>query len=207
MLEIDIEDVRSLDRSLVEAIEAVVINVQRCVGTILQSMNPPRLEIAVAHRNRVVEGRHGRQVGGQHRSHRLTFRRLEHVTLYLSLISRRRIQIETKASMEVMPAIRCPSWDCADRRLRIRVPAEGAPGCGGPGLSSVLSQASTFLRTRLCDDEPALCGLRTHGDDVDHAIHRVGAPSRATGPSDDFDSLDVFERHTDLVPVDAGKSR
>jgi hypothetical protein len=55
MLEIDVENVRSLDYRLIQAFDVVVIYVQRQIGAAPQRVAPARLEIAAADRNRVVE--------------------------------------------------------------------------------------------------------------------------------------------------------
>jgi hypothetical protein len=45
------------------------------------------------------------------------------------------------------------------------------------------------------------------GDDVDHAIDRIGAPHHGAGAANDLDPLDVVERHRVEFPDDAGKQR
>jgi hypothetical protein len=45
------------------------------------------------------------------------------------------------------------------------------------------------------------------GDDVDHAIDRIGAPHHGAGAADDLDALDVLERHRVEFPDHAGKQR
>ena len=44
-------------------------------------------------------------------------------------------------------------------------------------------------------------------DDVDDAVHRVGAPQRGPGSADDFNPVDVPEGHILHVPEDAGVER
>src|SRR2546427_4455567 len=44
-------------------------------------------------------------------------------------------------------------------------------------------------------------------DDVDDAVHRVGAPQRGPGSADDFHPVDVPEGHILHVPEDAGVER
>src|ERR1035437_5623764 len=41
------------------------------------------------------------------------------------------------------------------------------------------------------------------GYDVDHAVHRVGPPYGAAWPPNDLDTLDVFERNLDHIPIGA----
>jgi hypothetical protein len=45
------------------------------------------------------------------------------------------------------------------------------------------------------------------GDDVDHAVHRVGAPQRAAGATDDLDAIHILQGHVLHVPEDAGVER
>jgi len=45
------------------------------------------------------------------------------------------------------------------------------------------------------------------GEDVDHAVDRVGAPQRATWTADDLDAVDVVQQGVLRVPIDAGVQR
>ena len=40
-------------------------------------------------------------------------------------------------------------------------------------------------------------------DDVDHAINGVAAPRRAPGAANNFDAVNVLERHIEQIPEDA----
>ncbi len=55
--------------------------------------------------------------------------------------------------------------------------------------------------------EIALGVTRGARDDVDHAVHRVGTPLRATGPADDLDTLDILHHHILRFPEHAGEER
>ena len=56
-------------------------------------------------------------------------------------------------------------------------------------------------------DESALCVLRVLGNDVDHAVHRVGAPHGRARTADHLDTLDIFEHRVLKLPVDSGEER
>src|ERR1700751_5204584 len=45
------------------------------------------------------------------------------------------------------------------------------------------------------------------GDDVDHAVYRVGAPHRSSRTADHFNPSDVFEWYVLCVPVHAAEKR
>ncbi len=56
-------------------------------------------------------------------------------------------------------------------------------------------------------DVPALGLYRFSGNDVDDAVHGVGAPQSRAGAADDLDPVDVLHGNRLHVPVDAGKQR
>src|SRR5207248_10033193 len=48
------------------------------------------------------------------------------------------------------------------------------------------------------------CGL---GDDINHTVDCIGAPTRSPRPANDFNSVDVLQRNVNSVPVDSGEGR
>src|SRR5712691_3559483 len=82
--------------------------------------------------------------------------------------------------------------------------------CKGPvvdslvDLSTILQRAESLLLPAAPGGHQraqSVCGsLR---DDVDDAVHGVGAPHRPPGPADYFDSVNVLQRHIYRVPIHA----
>src|SRR5260370_24876164 len=88
------------------------------------------------------------------------------------------------------------------------VMAREAAMLGLPGLSPAIPQRAEFLR--LCSSaarhQSAVCVLSLLGDDVDDAIHRIGAPYCSSRPADHFNSFNVLQGHILRVPIHAPKS-
>ena len=87
-----------------------------------------------------------------------------------------------RATMEV---------ETVNTRRRIR--AEPAP---------VSNASQLFLIARSDIDVGALRQVRGPRDDVDHSIHRVGAPKRRADAADHLDAIDVLQHHIERVGVD-----
>jgi hypothetical protein len=102
--------------------------------------------------------------------------------------------------MKTVPTILCLSAGWSGRVIDIKVFAECSPGSQSTDVASILSQTPQFFGTGRRYKETAFGGFRTHRDDVDHTIHRVGAPDRFSGTPNDLNLFDVFERHVDLIP-------
>ncbi len=91
---------------------------------------------------------------------------------------------------------------------RIEVTADTVETVGGLGvdLASVTSDHVPHLpRSGHAPDERTLSLGRTLGDDVDDAVHRVGSPERAGGPSDDLDAIKIRQRHVLGLPEHAAE--
>src|SRR5258708_5673852 len=71
-----------------------------------------------------------------------------------------------------------------------------------------IPQRAEFLRLRssAARHQSAVCVLSLLGDDVDDAIHRIGAPYCSSRPADHFNSFNVLQGHILRVPIHAPKS-
>ncbi|KFB70222.1 MAG: hypothetical protein AW09_004690 [Candidatus Accumulibacter phosphatis] len=76
------------------------------------------------------------------------------------------------------------------------------------GLAAVAeSQQSAFFVAGRGNQQVALGVACAAGDDVDHAIDRVGAPHRGPRAAHHLDAVDVFEQRILVFPEHAGKER
>lgn len=60
-------------------------------------------------------------------------------------------------------------------------------------LASVAQAPTLIIGAPATGQQSSLRVLRGLGDNVDDAIHGIGAPHRSPGPSNDLDPLDVLE--------------
>lgn len=76
------------------------------------------------------------------------------------------------------------------------------------GTTAVTECAHPLIDIAASDgSERSVRVFRIFRDDVDHAIHCVRSPDRATGAANYFDSIDILKHHVLYFPIDAGKER
>src|SRR5260370_22293303 len=105
-----------------------------------------------------------------------------------------------KPAVEAVPPVRSRLPIGRSRLVDTEVPAKGPIRSLRADPASVLSQSPGPHGTRGGADDTAWRGFGVLGDDVDDAVHGIGAPDRATRSADDLDALDVLQRHVLLVP-------
>ena len=132
--------------------------------------------------------------------------RLVDVALHADVVARRR-PVEPEAALRLRPAV----VRAAAVRLLVRAVVEPlavhAIAQVGRERAAVL-QAGAALEVAGAERQHAALGLaRGPGDDVDHAVDRVGAPQRRARPADHLDAVDVLRQHLLHVPVDAAEQR
>ena len=113
----------------------------------------------------------------------------------------RGLPIRTKSDLPAAPSVR-------DRAtvgsIRVVPVGELAIDPEGPRVqaAAVAQRTATLVVAYISDKQRAARFRGVSGDDVDHAVHGVGAPQCPSRPADHFDALDVLEHHLLLIPED-----
>ena len=89
--------------------------------------------------------------------------------------------------------------------LRLAVDAIVPRGPGRPAIPRADEAAVLVAAAR--GGQRALRGSRRLRDDVDDAVHGIGAPQRATRAANHFNPLHVLEQHVLRLPIGAGEQR
>ncbi len=117
-----------------------------------------------------------------------------------SEIAVRAAPIGAEPGLSLVPAVPNRGTAGALRVLLLEAPPVDAVVAVRSEFPAVPESPGVLAIARSSGKQPALGVMRRPRDDIDHAVHGVGAPQGRTGSTDHFDALDVFEHHLLRVP-------